>query len=172
MTKEYRYRPDRRTWYATLMHIAVFAALAAVLPYIYDGGYILAWFISIIVAVVGLMILSIPRRIVLTDEGLEIVCISDFTDIPYRDIVSVRTVTNREMRFFIPLFASAGFFGYYGYFLNLRKMDPVKIYASSWNNFVEITDIYEDKYYVSCDFADEMVAIIAERTATMQKDVQ
>lgn len=172
MTKEYRYRPDRRTWYATVMHIAVFAALAAILPYIYDGGYILAWFISIIVAVIGLMILSIPRRIVLTDEGLEIVCISDFTEIPYRDIVSVRTVTGREMRFFAPLFASAGFFGYYGYFLNLRKMDPVKIYASSWNNFVEITDIYEDKYYVSCDRADEMVAIIAERTATIQKDVQ
>lgn len=172
MTKEYGYRPDRKTVYRTAMHLVVFAALAVVLLYVYDGGYILAWFISIMVAVIGLMILSIPRKIVLNDNGVEIVCISDFTEIPYRDIVSARVVSDKEMRFFVPLFASAGFFGYYGYFLNLRKMDPVKIYASSWSGFVEITDIYEDRYYVSCDRGDEMIAIIAERTATMQEDVQ
>lgn len=172
MIKEYRYRPDRKTVYRTVMHLVVFAALAVVLLYVYDGGYILAWFISIMVAVIGLMILSIPRKIVFNDTGAEIVCISDFTEIPYMDIVSARVVTDKEMRFFVPLFASAGFFGYYGYFLNLRKMDPVKIYASSWSGFVEITDIYEDKYYVSCDRGEEMVAIIAERIATMQEDVQ
>jgi len=172
MTKEYEYRPDRKTVYRTAMHLVVFAALAVVLLYVYDGGYILAWFISIMVAVIGLMILSIPRKIVLNDEGLEIRCISDFTEIPYTDIVSAKIATEKEMRYFLPLFASVGFFGYYGYFLNLRKMDLVKMYASSWSGFVEITDIYEDKYYVSCDRCGEMVAAIAERTATMQENVR
>lgn len=172
MTTEYEYRLDRKTGYRTAMHLVVFAALAVVLLYVYDGGYILAWFISIMVAVIGLMILSIPRKIVLTDNSLDILCISDFTEIPYGDIVSARAVDGREMRLFLPLFASAGFFGYYGYFLNLRRMDLVKVYASSWHGFVEITDIYEDKYYVSCDRCDELVAMIAERTANEQKDVQ
>lgn len=173
MMKEYAYSPDRKTVYRTAMHLAVFAVLAVVLFYVYDGGYILAWFISIMAAVVGLMILSIPRKIVLNDDGVEIRCISDLTEIPYRDIVSARTVADREMRFFVPLFASVGFFGYYGYFLNLRKMDLVKVYASSWSGFVEITDIYEDKYYVSCECGGEMTAMIAERAAITQKeDVQ
>ncbi len=172
MITEYEYKLDRKTGYRTAMHLVVFAVLAIVLLYVYDGGYILAWFISIIVAVIGLMTLSIPRKIVLTDEELEIRCISDFTQIPYKDIVSAKVVADKEMRFFAPLFASVGFFGFYGYFLNLRKMDLVKVYASSWKGFVEITDIYEDKYYVSCDRCDEMAALIEERTATMQEDVQ
>lgn len=172
MTKEYEYRPDRKTVYRTAMHLVVFAVLTVVLLHVYDGGYILAWFISIMVAVIGLMILSIPRKIVLNDEGLEIRCISDFTEIPYTDIVSAKIASEKEMRCFLPLFASIGFFGYYGYFLNLRKMDLVKMYASSWSDFVEITDIYEDKYYVSCDRGEEMVAIIAERAATMQENVR
>lgn len=172
MIREYEYRLDRKTGYRTAMHLVVFASLAVVLLYVYDGGYILAWFISMMIAVIGLMILSVPRKIVFAEETLEIICISDFTEIPYKDIVSARVVAGSEMRFFLPLFASAGFFGYYGYFLNLRRMDLVKVYASSWSGFVEITDIYEDKYYVSCDRGDEMVALIAERTANEQKDVQ
>ncbi|MBP3533998.1 MAG: hypothetical protein J6J75_06820, partial [Alistipes sp.] len=112
MTTEYEYRLDRKTGYRTAMHLVVFAALAVVLLYVYDGGYILAWFISIMVAVIGLMILSIPRKIVLTDNSLDILCISDFTETPYGDIISARAVDGREMRLFMPLFASAGFFGY------------------------------------------------------------
>ena len=51
-----------------------------------------------------------------------------------------------------------GFFGYYGHFLDLRRFDRVKLYASEWKNFVEITDIYEDRLFVSCTEADRLVA--------------
>jgi len=34
----------------------------------------------------------------------------------------------------------------------------VRLYASEWRNFVEITDIYEDRLYVSCADADRLVA--------------
>lgn len=163
MSKEYKYVLSYGTWYWTVVHIVVFIVTGIVLTLIFEGGYVLAWFLSLMLAIIGLMTLSIPRKIVITDEGVEICCISDYTEIPYEDIASVRKVQAREMRPFLPIFASAGFFGYYGYFLNLRKMDLVKIYASKWRNFIEITDIYEDKYYVSCDDGDGFVEMVAER---------
>ena len=43
---------------------------------------------------------------------------------------------------------------------NIRRIrfDRVKLYASEWKNFVEITDIYEERVYVSCSDADRLVA--------------
>ena len=122
-----------------------------------------AWIISFIVALVGLMVLSIPRKIVLTDESVEICCVSDRTSIAYKDIASVRTVAKSEVRWFVPIFAAMGFMGFYGYFLNLRRLDLVTVYALKWDDFVEITDIFDDKYYVSCDRREELVAAIASR---------
>lgn len=113
------------------------------------------------VAIIALATLSIPRRLRLSDEGVEICCISDYTHIAHEEIASVRVVSPKEMKYFVPIFASVGFFGYFGLYLNLRKLDFVKMYASKWSDFIEITDIYDDKYYISCDKCDEVVALIA-----------
>lgn len=173
MMQEYKYRANYGTWHWSVIHIIGFVAVAAAFVYMYDGGYMVAWFISFLVALIGLMILSIPRKIVLTSKSVEICCVSDRTSITYNDIVSVRTVQRREMCWFVPIFAAMGFFGFYGYFLNLRRLDLVKVYASKWDDFVEITDIFDDKYYVSCDRRDELVAAIASRiTQNKEDDVQ
>ena len=158
MNKEYKYRLSYGTWYWTVVHIVVFIVTGIVLTLIFEGGYVLAWFLSLMLAIIGLMTLSIPRKIAITEDGIEICCISDYTEIPYEDIASVRTVPAKEMKLFLPIFASSGFFGYYGHFLDLRRLDRVKIYASEWRNFVEITDIYEERLYVSCTEADKLVA--------------
>ena len=163
MNKEYKYRLSYGTWYWTVVHIVVFIVTGIVLTLIFEGGYVLAWFLSLMLAIIGLMTLSIPRKIAITEDGIEICCISDYTEIPYEDIASVRTVPAKEMKLFLPIFASSGFFGYYGYFLNLPKMDLVKIYASKWSDFIEITDIYEDKYYVSCDDGENFVDTVSGR---------
>ena len=163
MIREYKYRANYGTWHWSAIHIIGFAVAAVACVYIYDGGYMLAWFLSFLVALVGLMILSIPRKIVLTDTSVEICCVSDRTSITYNDIASVRIVPKREMRWFVPIFAAVGFFGFYGYYLNLRRLDLVTVYASKWDDFVEITDIFDDKYYVSCDAGDELVAAIESR---------
>jgi hypothetical protein len=113
------------------------------------------------VAIIALATLSIPQRLRLSDEGVEICCISDYTHIAHEEIASVRVVSPKEMKYFVPIFASVGFFGYFGLYLNLRKLDFVKMYASKWSDFIEITDIYDDKYYISCDKCDEVVALIA-----------
>ena len=114
--------------------------------------------VFVVVALVALMALSIPRRIVVTDEKVEIRCLLDITEIRREEIASVRRVEKRRMRWMLPLFGGCGFFGYYGHFIDLRRFDRVRLYASEWKNFVEITDIYEERLYVSCTEADKLVA--------------
>lgn len=103
------------------------------------------------------MSLSIPRRIVVSDETVEIRCLLDITEIRRDEIASVRRVDaggcSGSCRF-----SAAAVLGYYGHFIDLRRLDGVRLYASEWRNFVEIVDIYEDRLYVSCADADRLVA--------------
>lgn len=154
----YKYRFDRRTIYWTLVHLVVFVLLGVALYVLYEGGYLSAWFTSFVGALIALMALSIPRKIVVTDQTLEVRCLLDITEIRRDEIASVRRVDTRQMKGLIPIFGGCGFFGYYGHFFDLRRLDRVRIYASKWGDFVEIKDIYEDRLYVSCDDADRLVA--------------
>ncbi len=157
MESTYKYRFDRRTIYWSLAYLAVFLLLAVGLYYLYEGGYLSAWFTSFVVALIALMSLSIPRRIVVTEEKIEVRCLLDITEIRREEIASVRRVETSHLKWFIPIFGGCGFFGYYGHFFDLRRLDRVRIYASEWRNFVEITDIYEERLYVSCAEADKLV---------------
>ncbi len=156
----FRYRFDRRTLYWSGVHIVVFAILGVALYLLYEGGYFSAWFTSLVVAILALMGLSIPRSIVLTDDAVEIRCLFDITEIRRDEIAEVRVLTPQDMKWHVPLFGGYGFFGYYGHFLDIRHFDRVVIYASEWKNFVEITDIYDDKVIVSCREAEQLVALL------------
>ncbi len=160
-TTVYRYRIDRRTLYWTLAHLVVYSLMGIGLYYLYEGGYFSAWFTSFIVAAVGLMALSIPRKIVVTEEKVEIRCLLDLTELSRAEIRAVRKVDARRMKWMIPLFGGCGFFGYYGYYLDLRRFERVKIYASMWRNFVEIEDVYDDLLIVSSPDADRLVTELA-----------
>lgn len=155
--KIYKQRLGRRVPYSSALYLIAFVGLAVVPALVYSGGYISAWFISIIVAILALMILSIPRRVVVDEEGIEIQCISEDTTFAYEDIASIRKVTRREMSACMPIFGAVGFFGHYGRFLNLRTMEFIHIYASRWGKFVEITDIDGEKYYISCEEQDDII---------------
>jgi len=158
MQSSYKYRFDRRTLYWSLAYLLVFALLGAGLRHLYEGGYLSAWFTSFIVALIALMALSIPRKIVVADETVQIRCLLDITEIRRDEIVAVRRVDPRRMKWIVPLFGACGFFGYYGHFYDLKRFARVKLYATEWRNFVEIVDIYEDRLYVSCTDADRLVA--------------
>ena len=132
-------------YYRAAAFIGVFILLGWLLYHLYAGGFISAWFTSCVVALIALMALSIPRRIVVTEEKVEVRCLLDITEVRREEIASVRRVDNRRMKWFIPLFGGYGFFGYYGHYLDLRRFERVKLYASEWRNFVEITDIYEER---------------------------
>lgn len=158
MLSVYKYRFSRRTIYVSIFYLAIFALLGWALYHLYEGGYLSAWFTSFIVALIALMALSIPRKIVVSDDRVEVRCLLDITEIRRDEIASVRRVETRRMKWFLPIFGGYGFFGYYGHFIDLRRLDRVRIYASEWRNFVEITDIYDDRLYVSCADADRLVA--------------
>lgn len=154
--KIYKYRIGRRTLTHTILHLAVFAALGFGLYYLYEGGYLSAWFTSFVAAVIALMALSIPRRIILDDQGLHILCLLDITELRHEEIAAVRQVERRELRWLVPLFGGYGFFGYYGHFLDLKHFERVRLYASEWCNLIEITDIYENRILVSCSRTEEL----------------
>ena len=64
------------------------------------------------------------------------------------------------MRYVIPLFGGCGFFGYYGHFLDLKHFERIRIYASEWRNLVEITDIYEERLWVSCSEPEKLIELL------------
>lgn len=160
MIHTYKYRFDRRTLYWTAVYVFVYIGLGYGLYRLYEGGYLSAWFISCVGALLILMALSIPRNLVVTDDKLEIRCLLDVTELRRDEIVGARLVEADEMRWLLPLFGGCGFFGYYGHFFDLRHFDRLLIYASRWRDLVEIMTVYDDRIWVSCSRADELVALL------------
>lgn len=159
----FKYKNGRYTLYWTAVYIIVIVLLAAVLMQLYEGGYVSAWFGSFIVALVALMLMSVPRKIVVTEQSLQIRCVLDITEIALSEISSVRAVSRKEMGWKFPIFGSVGFFGYFGRFIDFKRFRMVEIYATEWGNFVEIRTIYEDTYYVSSHERDRLIALLKER---------
>ena len=162
MKLSFDYKFDRRTILLTTLILILCVAGTVLLYTLYTGGFFSAWFLSFVLALIALMMLSIPRRIVLLDNKLEIQCIFDITEIDILEIARIRKVQPRKLRRSILLFGSAGFFGYYGKYFDLREFETITIYASEWNNFVEIIDIYDSRIYVSCRDADTLIASVRE----------
>lgn len=168
MKRSFDYKFDRRTITLTVL-ILLFCTAGAVLLYtLYTGGFFSAWFVSFVLALIALMILSIPRRIVLLDNKVEIQCIFDITEIDIAEIAQIQKVEKDTLRWAVLLFGSSGFFGYYGKYFDLKEFEIVNIYASEWNNFVEIVDIYDSRTYVSCRDAEALIASINEQRNNIQ----
>ena len=160
----FKYKNGRYTLYWTIVYIFVFLVLALILMQLYEGGYVSAWFGSFIVALIALMLMSVPRSIVITEQTLQIRCLLDITEIKLSEISSVQAINRKEMRTKFPIFGSFGFFGYFGKFIDLKSFRLVEIYATEWGNFIEIKTIYEDTYYVSCHERDRLIALLQERS--------
>lgn len=161
MTK-FGYHRDKRTRRITAGWIAAVAVALAVPFFVGDGNYLNAWVISIVGAAVALYVLSIPYKILVDSHILEIRCLVETTRIEIRDIASVCRTSKEKYRHLYPLLGSYGFFGYYGYYFDFSRLEMVKVYATEWNNLVEIVDIYEDKYLVSCRDADALIEAVAQ----------
>ena len=168
MRSSFRYHFDRRTIIVSILALVLCAGGAVLLYMLYMGGCFSAWFVSFVMAIFALMILSIPRRIILLDNKLEIQCVFDITEIDLQEISRIRKVSNRRLRWTMLLFGSSGFCGYYGKFFDLKEFEIITIYSSEWNNFVEITDIYDSRIYVSCRDADELIAAVRSRQQTTE----
>lgn len=162
MKRSYRFHTNRYVMIFSVIIILLGVLGVWVLYELYTGGFVSAWFTSVIVAVALLMLLSVPRRIVLLNNTLEIQCISDITEIPLDEIEHIRTVSRKRMRWMIPIFGVVGFFGYYGRFLDLKSWRTVHLYLSEWNNFVEVVTLHGSHYYLSCREAEELIVAVKE----------
>lgn len=160
MEKIYNYHISKRIIYITAIYASLFIGVAVVLALVFEGGYISAWFLSMIIALLALMALSTPRRIVVDEEGIEIQCIAKDITLEYEDIVSVKRVDDLKMSRCIPVLGALGFLGHYGRFFSLHTTEFIYIYASEWGSFVEITDVEDNKYYIACDGSDELLSDI------------
>ncbi len=155
--KIYKYHSDRKTYITTIIHFTIFVIASLLIVYMYVGGFFSAWFISLVAALIALIVISIPRNIAVDENSLTILCVLEIVEIPINDIASIQKVDNNECRWFTPIFGSRGFFGYFGYYIDLNSLERIRLYATEWQNLVEIIDIYDDRYYISCREAEELI---------------
>jgi hypothetical protein len=127
------------------------------------GEYLPVWFSGIALSIVALALLSVPRSIRVTSDAVEIRCVVEITHIPYHHIRSVKQVSRASLRPLIPVFASPGFFGWFGYWLEARSWDFIKVYASSWQGLLMIEDHYEQRYVVSSDDPEALCRAIEKQ---------
>ena len=156
----YKYILDERCKRLTIIFAVIIVGLGLVAYFFSPGNYLSAWYIAFALAILALLVLSIPRFIKIDGNSLEIHCIVELTQIKMEDIKSVRKIDRGRMKYCFPLLGSYGFFGYYGYYFNLSEMNLVKVYASKWDDFVMIEDIYDNIYIVNCDRSDELVRLV------------
>lgn len=158
--KIYKFKSDKRSIIITTLYFIVAAIAAVGIYHLYAGGYFSAWFISVVCAIIALIALSIPRKLILSPESLTVLCLLKVVEIPINEIISVQRVEPEERRWIVPLLGSYGFFGYFGYYFDLSTFEQVKFYATQWNELIEIVDIYDDRHYISCTEGDELIATI------------
>jgi hypothetical protein len=142
------------------------ALAGGLLWWLSPGEYLPVWFLSIALAIVALALLSVPRSIRITSDALEIRCAVEISHIPLYHIRSVRRIERAELGRLVPVFASPGFFGWFGYWLAPRSWDFWKVYVTSWHGLVVIEDIYEQKFVVNADDPDRLCEAVASRIAS------
>ena len=137
-----------------------------------EGGYMIAWAASLAGAILLLHIMSIPRYTLVSDTALEIHCVVEITRIAYADLRSIRRVGPDALHDKYVLLGGYGFFGYYGYYFDTRRWETVKLYCRERRNLVEITDITDQRYIVSCPEPDELIRTVRQAMHRRQEQLQ
>jgi len=174
MRRDFKYKLDKRARLLTGVVALLLLGVGLFFVIYSRSGYFPIWFTFFLATILLLYILSIPRKIRVTDEAFEIHCVVELTSVALEDIATVRKMDREEMAFSMPLLGSYGFFGYYGWYYNFSEFSVFKVYASQWSSFVRIDDIYETTYVVSCADADELIATVeaARRERLEEKNKQ
>jgi hypothetical protein len=171
MKSEFKYRLDRRTKRLTWIIAALVAVVAGFFVLYSRSGYFPIWFMFFLATILLLCILSIPRKVRVTNRAFEIHCVVELTSVALEDIASIRKMSPDEMKFSFPMLGGYGFFGYYGWYYNFSEFSLYKVYCSEWKNFVRIYDIYETTYVVSCSNADQLIEAVFQAREDREKEI-
>lgn len=145
-------------------YITIFVFLLAIAIYLYfmlssSGNYLSAWFFWTISAIILLVALSAPRNIDITKKNIEIHGFIDVTQIEISSIEKISVIDKKKYKNYLPLIASYGFLGFFGYFIDIKKMEIVRFYASKYNNLVEIKTKSDQKYIVNIDDSADFINV-------------
>lgn len=153
---------DRRAWWLSVVTILLLGGVCAYLWCIASGAYyIAAWATTTAVVLVALFLLSVPRRIILSEDELELRCLVETTYIPLHTIVDVEVLGSEGFGGKVPLLGIYGFGGYYGRYLDLRRWSVYRVYASRRSGCVAIHTT-KKRYLVSCR-TPEMLRVMIQR---------
>lgn len=141
------------------MSVLLLGGVCAALWLTADGAfYLAAWVTLMLTALIALCLLSVPRRIIVGEECVELRCLVETTYIPLGSIVDVEIVDGGALRGRLPLVGIYGFGGYYGRFLDLRSWRVYRVYATRRKGCVAI-HTSKRRYVVSCG-APEMLRLM------------
>lgn len=171
MKLKFRYGgADRQAWLVTIVSVLAFAGLCAWLFLGADEAYYIAmWTTAVGVAFMAFLLLSVPRRIIIHDQELELRCLVETTYVDLGSIVDVEVVGTEGFRGKIPLLGVYGFGGYYGRYLDLRKWRIYKVYALRRDRCVAI-HTSRRRYMVSCAQAEMLKSMIMDAKARAAKE--
>lgn len=159
----FRYgRADRHSWLTTLAVLAAMGSgLAALFTRAEGAYYLAAWATALCVALVALLLLSKPTRIILDNNTLELRCLLDTTLLPIGSIVDIVSLGDAGFRHKIPLCSSCGFFGYFGRYITLKGGLVYRVYATNRKQCVAIHTTHR-RYLISCRNADLLVSLVLD----------
>lgn len=147
---------DGRVWWISTLCALLTGGACAALWMTAGGAYYLAAWVSLTCAVImALCLLSVPRRIIVGEEMVELRCLVETTYVPLSSIVDVEVAPEGALKRKIPLVGIYGFWGYYGRYLDLRKWRVYRVYAARRTKSV-IIHTSKQRYVVSCS-APEML---------------
>lgn len=108
-------------------------------------------FIATIIGGLGYM----PIRLTIENDKIILHRLFGAINIPVKDIIEIKAITNSETAFSIRIFGSGGLFGYLGKFKN-PKLGSYTMYATNMNELIFIRTCRK-KYVFSCKNRDEFI---------------
>lgn len=168
MTIRFRYGGfDGRVWAISITTLVVVAVCLAHL-FVEAGRayYFAAWCTSVVCATMMLCLLSVPRRIILRDDELELRCLMETTYIPLGSIVDVEVLGSEGLLRKFPLLGVGGFWGYLGFWIEFGSWKILRTYVTHRKKCVAI-HTSRRRYLISCGAPDllrsELLAAKARR---------
>lgn len=161
---------DGRVWWVTAFVLLLLAGVCAYLwSTAYGAYYLAAWVTLMCVVVVALCLLSVPWRIIVDDECVELRCLVETTYIPLGSIADVEVIAERGLGGKMPLLGVYGFWGYYGRYIDLATRCIHRVYATRRKGCVAI-HTSKRRYVVSCRTPEMLRVMILAAKARNSKE--
>lgn len=151
---------DRLAIWLTIITLIIVAAFGSWIYLRSASSFLPAWITILLWALFALVLMSVPRYVEVTPDGVEINCTVEITYIPFNEIRRIKIFHTADMRWCIPVAGVFGYFGYYGYYFDFKKWRLFKLYSRNRKGYIFIETIYEKRYVLGIDKPLEFIHFI------------